>query len=351
MRTYDIINAGPRNRFMANGRIVSNSGRRIQLQNLPQNHMKDLDFARQKLINGNFEELKKTYDNVPLVLSELIRTAIIPSPGYKFFISDFSSIEARVAAWVSGEDWVLDVFRGDGKIYEATASKMFKIPMNTIVPEHENYSFRQKGKQASLACQYGGSVGALIRLGALDKGLTEPELKPLVDAWRNANPNVVNYWYTLSNAAFKAVRTRQAVNLNFGIQFKVENGILFMRLPSGRRLAYVNPHIKMNKNGYDELHYMGWELGNWISVSTWGGKLLENLVQATSRDILLEAMERIDKKGFKTILHCHDEVVIEVPNNSHFTIDQLNDIMSIRPKWSSGLPLRAAGFECIYYQK
>jgi DNA polymerase len=324
------------------------AGRRIQLQNLPQNHLDDLEIARQMLVDGDFKGLCDKYDNIPNVLSNLIRTAIVPGEGNKFLVSDFSAIEARVLSWFAGEKWRLEVFRTHGKIYEASASSMFNVPIESI---DKSSPLRQKGKIAELALGYGGGVGALIRMGALEQGLKEDELQPLVDAWRRANPNIVKLWYALGDAAFRTVRTKEITNIKMGIQFSYERGILFMRLPSGRRLAYVKPHICLNKKGYDELCYMSQNMGSWVSTKIWSGQWAENLVQAVSRDLLAEAMKRVDKSGYKIVGHVHDEIITEVPINSGLTIEDLNGIMRVVPKWANDLPLNADGFESTFYHK
>ena len=323
------------------------AGRLVQIQNLPQNHLPDLELARELVKQGRFEDIELLYDSTPNVLSELIRTAFIPKPGCRFVVADFSAIEARVMGWLSGEEWVLDVFRGDGKLYEMTASRMFGIPMSEIgkgSPE------RAKGKVASLSCQYGGSTNGLISMGALDMGLTEDELPPLVAAWRKANPHMVQFWWDVDAAAIKAVTEKQKTKVG-KIIFEYKSGILFITLPSGRKLSYVKPRMAVNKFGRDGLTYEGIsENKKWSRIETYGPKLVENIVQGTARDLLAEAMLRVEKKGYPIVMHCHDEIIAEVPEGSG-SVDEMCEIMAIQPKWAEGLPLRADGYSCSFYQK
>ncbi len=323
------------------------SGKNVQIQNLPKNDIPDLELARDLVKQGRFEDVEMFYDSTPNVLSELIRTAFIPKPGCRFVVADFSAIEARVMGWLSGEEWVLDVFRGDGKLYEMTASRMFGIPMTEIgkgSPE------RAKGKVASLACQYGGSTGALVSMGALDMGLTEEELPPLVAAWRKANPHMVQFWWDVDAAAIKAVREKQKTKVG-KIIFEYKSGILFITLPSGRKLSYVKPRMAVNKFGRDGLTYEGIsENKKWSRIETYGPKLVENIVQGTARDLLAEAMLRVEEKGYPIVMHCHDEIIAEVPEGSG-SVDEMCEIMAIQPKWAEGLPLRADGYQCSFYQK
>ena len=323
------------------------AGRLVQIQNLPQNHIPDLELARELVKQGRFEDIKLLYDSTPNVLSELIRTAFIPKPGCRFVVADFSAIEARVMGWLSGEEWVLDVFRGDGKLYEMTASRMFGIPMAEIgkgSPE------RAKGKVASLACQYGGSTGALVSMGALDMGLTEDELPPLVAAWRKANPHMVQFWWDVDAAAIKAVTEKQRTKVG-RIIFEYKSGILFITLPSGRKLSYVKPRMAVNRFGRDGLTYEGIsENKKWSRIETYGPKLVENIVQGTARDLLAEAMLRVEKKGYPIVMHCHDEIIAEVPEGTG-SVDEMCEIMAVQPEWAEGLPLRADGYSCSFYQK
>ena len=323
------------------------AGRLVQVQNLPQNHIVDLELARNLVKQGRFEDLELFYDSTPNVLSELIRTAFIPKPGCRFVVADFSAIEARVMGWLSGEEWVLDVFRGDGKLYEMTASRMFGIPMAEIgkgSPE------RAKGKVASLACQYGGSSGALVGMGALDMGLTEEELPPLVAAWRKANPHMVQFWWDVDAAAVKAVTEKRKTKAG-RIIFEYKSGILFVILPSGRKLSYVKPRMAVNKFGRNGLTYEGIsENKKWSRIETYGPKLVENIVQGTARDLLAEAMLRVEKAGYRIVMHCHDEIIAEVPEGFG-SVEDMSEVMAVQPEWADGLPLRADGYECAFYQK
>ena len=323
------------------------SGKNVQLHNLPKNYLPDLELARELVKQGRFEDIELLYDSTPNVLSELIRTAFIPKPGCRFVVADFSAIEARVMGWLSGEEWVLDVFRGDGKLYEMTASRMFGIPMSEI---GKGSSERAKGKVASLACQYGGSSGALVSMGALDMGLTEEELPPLVAAWRKANPHMVQFWWDVDAAAVKAVTEKQKTKVG-KIIFEYKSGILFITLPSGRKLSYVKPRMAVNKFGRDGLTYEGIsENKKWSRIETYGPKLVENIVQGTARDLLAEAMLRVEKKGYPIVMHCHDEIIAEVPEGTG-SVDEMCEIMAVQPEWAEGLPLRADGFECRFYKK
>ena len=323
------------------------AGRLVQIQNLPQNHIPDLELARELVKQGRFEDIELLYDSTPNVLSELIRTAFIPKPGCRFVVADFSAIEARVMGWLSGEEWVLDVFRGDGKLYEMTASRMFGIPMAEI---GKGSSERAKGKVASLACQYGGSTGALVSMGALDMGLTEDELPPLVAAWRKANPHMVQFWWDVDAAAIKAVTEKQRTKVG-RIIFEYKSGILFITLPSGRKLSYVKPRMAVNRFGRDGLTYEGIsENKKWSRIETYGPKLVENIVQGTARDLLAEAMLRVEKKGYPIVMHCHDEIIAEVPEGTG-SVDEMCEVMAVQPEWAEGLPLRADGYQCNFYQK
>ena len=323
------------------------AGRLVQIQNLPQNHLPDLELARELVKQGRFEDIELLYDSTPNVLSELIRTAFIPKQGCRFVVADFSAIEARVMGWLSGEEWVLDVFRGDGKLYEMTASRMFGIPMAEI---GKGSSERAKGKVASLACQYGGSTGALVSMGALDMGLTEDELPPLVAAWRKANPHMVQFWWDVDAAAIKAVTEKQKTKVG-KIIFEYKSGILFITLPSGRKLSYVKPRMAVNRFGRDGLTYEGIsENKKWSRIETYGPKLVENIVQGTARDLLAEAMLRVEKKGYPIVMHCHDEIIAEVPEGTG-SVDEMCEVMAVQPEWAEGLPLRADGYSCSFYQK
>lgn len=323
------------------------SGKIVQIQNLPKNYIPDLELARDLVKQGRFEDIELLYDSTPNVLSELIRTAFIPKPGCRFVVADFSAIEARVLAWLSGEQWRLDVFTSHGKIYEASASSMFHVPMEEIT---KGSPLRQKGKLAELGLGFGGAAGALISMGALDMGLTEEELPPLVAAWRKANPHITQFWWDVDAAAIKAVTEKQKTKVG-KIILEYKSGILFITLPSGRRLSYVKPRMAVNRFGRDSLTYEGIsENKKWSRIETYGPKLVENIVQGTARDLLAEAMLRVEKKGYPIVMHCHDEIIAEVPEGSG-SVDEMCEIMAIQPKWAEGLPLRADGYSCSFYQK
>ena len=323
------------------------AGRLVQIQNLPQNHLPDLELARDLVKQGRFEDIELLYDSTPNVLSELIRTAFIPKPGCRFVVADFSAIEARVLAWLSGEQWRLDVFTSHGKIYEASASSMFHVPMEEIT---KGSPLRQKGKLAELGLGFGGASGALISMGALDMGLTEDELPPLVAAWRKANPHITQFWWDVDAAAIKAVTEKQRTKVG-KIIFEYKSGILFITLPSGRKLSYVKPRMAVNKFGRNGLTYEGIsENKKWSRIETYGPKLVENIVQGTARDLLAESMLRVEKKGYPIVMHCHDEIIAEVPEGVG-SVDEMCEIMAVQPKWAEGLPLRADGFECRFYKK
>lgn len=326
------------------------AGRLVQIHNLPQNHLKDLDLARNLLLSGDYELLELLFESVPGVLSQLIRTAFIPSEGHTFMVADFSAIEARVIAWLAGEKWRLDVFNTHGKIYEASASQMFKVPLESIT---KGNPLRQKGKVAELALGYQGGPGALIQMGALDQGLTEEELPGLVKMWRASSPNIVRFWYTVGDAAIEAVSENKTVQLPHGIAFSLESGIFFAKLPSGRRLAYVRPRIEEDTRfNKPKLTYEGMDQvkKQWVRVSTYGGKLVENLTQAIARDCLAEALLRLDDAGYKIPMHVHDEVVLDVPHGSS-TLEKACEITGQPIKWAPGLPMRADGFVTDYYKK
>lgn len=323
------------------------AGRLVQVQNLPQNHIVDLELARSLVKKGRFEDVELFYDSTPNVLSELIRTAFIPKPGCRFLVADFSAIEARVLAWLSGEQWRLEVFASHGKIYEASASAMFHVPIEEIT---KGSPLRQKGKISELALGYGGSVGALISMGALDMGLTEEELPPLVSAWRRANPHITQFWWEVDTAAMKAVMEKKKTKTG-RILFEYKSGILFAELPSGRKLAYVKPRIALNKFDRKGLTYEGiGESGKWGRIETYGPKLVENIVQGTARDLLAEAMLRLKDHGFEIVMHVHDEAVLEVQEGKG-SVEEVCGIMAEQPRWAAGLPLRADGYACDFYKK
>lgn len=319
------------------------AGRGIQLQNLPQNHMPDLDEARDLVRDGNFTALELLYDNIPQVLSELIRTAFVPKPGYKYIVSDFSAIEARVLSFLAGEQWRIDVFAEGKDIYCASASQMFKIP---VEKNGINGHLRQKGKIAELALGYGGSVGALKAMGAIEMGLQEEELQPLVDAWRASNPNLTAFWWAIDAAVKQAVIYKTSSDTH-GFHIYYQSGMLFIDLPSGRRLCYVKPRMGVNQFGSDSVTYEGTTTGKWGRIESYGPKFVENIVQAVSRDILAYAMQ--------TLSHCficghvHDELIIEC--SPDVSLDTICEQMGRTPPWIKGLLLRADGYECNFYQK
>lgn len=323
------------------------AGRLVQIHNLPQNHITDLELARGLVSDGRYDDVEMLYESTPNVLSELIRTAFVAKPGCRFIISDFSAIEARVLAWLAGERWRIEVFQTHGKIYEASASAMFHVPIEEIT---KTSPLRQKGKISELALGYGGSVGAMTAMGALKMGLSEEELPSLVTTWRNANPHITQFWWAVDEAAVKAVRDKKPSRVG-RVAFEYTSGILFVTLPSGRKLSYVKPKMGVNKFGREGITYEGiGESKKWMRLETYGPKLVENIVQATSRDILAEAMLRLEKAGFDIVCHVHDEVVLEVPNGIS-SVEEINEIMAMNPEWTDGLPLSAAGFESPFYKK
>lgn len=323
------------------------AGRLVQVQNLPQNHLQDLELARELVKQGNFEGVEMLYDSTPNVLSELIRTAFVPEPGCRFVVADFSAIEARVLAWLAGERWRLEVFSSHGKIYEASASAMFHVPIEEVT---KGSPLRQKGKIAELGLGYGGAAGALVSMGALDMGLSEDDLPPLVAAWRRANPHITQFWWDVDKAAVEAVTKRTGTRAG-RIGFEYRSGILFVMLPSGRKLAYVKPRMAVNKFGREGLTYEGiLENKKWGRIETYGPKLVENIVQGTARDLLAEAMLRVERKGYPIVMHCHDEIIAEVPKGMG-SVEEMCEVMAVRPSWAEGLPLRADGYECPFYQK
>ena len=320
------------------------AGRIIQMQNLPQNHLSDLAEARALVRSGDFDGVELLYEDVPDTLSQLIRTAFIAKPGYKFIVADFSAIEARVLAWFAGERWRQEVFESGGDIYCASASQMFKVP----VEKHGvNGHLRQKGKIAELALGYGGSVGALKAMGALDMGLMEDELQPLVTAWRNSNPNIVKFWGEIDRAAMNAVRYHMNGEVG-SIRFYYQSGMLFITLPSGRRLSYVKPKLGTNQFGSECITYEGvGSTKKWERLETYGPKLVENIVQATARDVLCYAMRTLSR-CFIT-MHIHDELVIEA--DPRMSLEAVCEQMGRTPPWAEGLKLRADGYETPFYKK
>lgn len=320
------------------------AGRLIQCQNLPQNHMADLEQARSLVRSGDFTTLDMLYDNVPVVLSELIRTAIVPKEGCKFIVADFASIEAVVLAWLAGEQWTLDAYAEKRDLYIENAEMMFGVPKGSI---DKKSPLRQKSKIAVLACGYSGSVGALKAFGALEMGLKEDELKPLVNAWRRANPNVVRFWWAADNAAKTAVKQKKITETH-GIRFSYQSNILFITLPSGRRLAYVKPRIGENRFGSECVTYEG--IGatkKWERIESSPGKWVENITQAVARDILYYALSTF--RFSDVVMHIHDEIVMEV--DKHVSPSDVCEQMSRVPPWAKGLPLRCDGYECGFYRK
>lgn len=317
------------------------AGRLVQVQNLPGTKLPDLELARKLLKEGRFEDIDMLFGSLPDVLSQLIRTAFIPPKGKKLLVCDYSAIEARVIAWLAGEEWRLEVFRTHGKIYEASASQMFGVPIEQITKGSE---LRQKGKVAELALGYQGGPGALISMGALDMGLSEDELPELVTAWRRSNPKIVKFWRDVEEAAIRAVKDKRPVKLQYDIAFIPEPGILFLQLPSGRRLAYAKPRLEIDERfGKECITYMGEK----NRLKTYGGKLTENIVQATARDCLAEAMIRLDNAGYDIVAHVHDEIIAEGDQD----IKEMEAVMSEPIPWAPGLPLRADGFETEFYRK
>lgn len=332
--------------FYGANRTGRYAGRLVQVQNLPQNHLPDLEQVRSLIRSGSFDAVEMLYDSVPLVLSELIRTAFVPKPGYRFYVADFSAIEARVIAWIAGEHWRQDVFAKGGDIYCASASQMFHVP----VEKHGvNSHLRQKGKIAELALGYGGSVGALKAMGAMNYGLQEEELKPLVDAWRQSNPHIVKLWWDVDKAASTCVRERISTEA-YGIRFYYQSGMMFVVLPSGRKLVYAKPKMGLNRFGKESVTYEGvGEQKKWLRLESYGPKFVENIVQATARDILAEAMLRLSAAGYKIVMHVHDEAVIEAPPDA--SLEDICTIMGQTPAWANGLLLRADGYVCDFYKK
>ena len=333
--------------FYGANRTGRYSGRLIQVQNLPQNHLSDLDGARQAVKAEDISGIERKYGNVSNVLSELIRTAFVPKSGSRFIVADYSAIEARVIAWYAKEDWRIKVFEEGGDIYCASASQMFKVP---VVKNGVNGHLRQKGKIAELALGYGGSVGALKAMGATAMGIPEEELKPLVNAWRNSNPHIVQLWWAVDRATQYVVKSKQPYEC-YGLRCSYEKGILFIRLPSGRRLAYIRPRMGVNNFGSDCVTYEG--LGGtkkWERIESYGPKFVENIVQATARDILAGAIKRLSQHGYRITMHVHDEVVLEVPNGRS-SVEEVSRIMGETPEWAEGLCLRADGYECEFYRK
>lgn len=327
------------------------AGRLIQVQNLPQNHIKDLDTARYIVKHCDLDFLGMMYDNPSAILSQCIRPAIIPEPGYKFAVADFSAIEARVIAWFAGEQWRMDVFSSHGKIYEASAAQMFHVPIESI---HKGSPLRQKGKVAELALGYQGAAGALVQMGALDMGIEEDELQGLVNQWRKANPKIVKFWYDVEAKVMEAIENRSVVKIMNNLKAIYKSGILFIELPSGRRIAYPKARLEEHDKfpGRQKIVFEGMNATTkqWGLVDTYGGKLVENIVQATARDCLAYSMLQVEKKGYKIVMHVHDEIIVEI-ERSRNELDNITSIMGQEIPWAKGLPLRADGYECNYYQK
>lgn len=323
------------------------SGRNIQLQNLPQNHIRTLDEARELVKMGCFDMVESIYGNTPDILSQLIRTMLIAKPGCKFIVADFSAIEARVLAWLAGEEWRMEAFKNGEDIYCASASQMFGVP---VVKHGINGELRQKGKVAELACGYGGAAGALISMGALDMGLSEEELPDLIDDWRNSNLKIVQFWWDIEKAAIETIKDHKDRQVGrIGVSFS--NNTLWLQLPSGRRLAYVKPKLQPNRFGRLAITYEGLGQNNkWSRIETYSGKLVENITQATARDLLAEAMWRIEKAGLDIVGHVHDEVILEVPEDG-VAVDDVCQIMNQNPKWADGIVLNSAGYQGFYYFK
>lgn len=331
------------------------AGRLVQMQNLPRNYLSTLDQARRLVQAGNYEGLKMIYGNVPDTLSQLIRTAFIPSEGHKFVVADFSAIEARVIAWLAGETWVNEVFATHGKIYEATASQMFGVPVERIAKGNPEYALRQKGKVATLALGYQGGTAALEAMGALQMGLDPSELPDIVGRWRSANQQIVKLWHEMERAAITVMETAQIRTVN-GLTFALEGDLVYgqsfltIQLPSGRKLYYPRPFLQENRFGKQALHYYGVGANKkWGIESTYGGKLTENVVQAIARDCLAETLRRIDARDLQVVFHVHDEVIIDAPMET--TAEEICSLMAEPIPWAPGLVLKGAGFESSYYMK
>jgi DNA polymerase len=332
------------------------AGRLVQVQNLPRNYIETLSLARGYVKNSNADMLRFTYGNVPDTLSQLIRTAFTPSDDNTFLVADFSAIEARVIAWFAGETWRQDVFATHGKIYEASASQMFNVPIEKIKKGNPEYALRQKGKVAELALGYGGSAGALIAMGALSMGLTEDELPDIVSRWRQSNKRIVDLWYKLDNAAVECLQTAQTIGVS-GVIFAREGDyntgqdFLTITLPSGRKLFYAKPFLAPNRWGNNSIHYygIGQQTKKWCELETYGGKLTENIVQAIARDCLAVAMQRLEEQGFRIVFHVHDECILDMQRGA--SLEEACAVMGQPISWAPGLLLRADGFETEFYKK
>lgn len=325
------------------------AGRLIQVQNLPQNHLEHIEVVRELARQGDLENLEMLYDNPTQVLSELIRTAIIPTEGYTFAVADYSAIEARVIAWLAGESWRLEAFRQGKDIYCASAAAMFNVP----VEKHGiNGHLRQKGKVAELACGYGGAVGALQAFGAEDMGLTEPEMKSIVAQWRESSPNIVKFWWDVDEGAKNAIKYGESsvVGANKNIKIYLEKPYLCIELPSGRALRYLEPKIEGNRFGGEEITYFGTHEGHWTRIGTYGCKLVENIVQAVSRDLLCNGLELAEVRGLRPVMHVHDEIICETKDPEQ-GLKELAECMEAIPKWAGDVPVRADGYTCNFYLK
>lgn len=324
------------------------AGRIVQVHNLPQNKIADIDLARELVAEKEFKSVELLFGETPFVFSQLVRTAFVASKDCRFVVSDFSAIEARVISWFAGEEWRLEVFRTHGKIYEASASQMFNVPLEQV-----SKALRSKGKVAELALGYQGSVGALMAMGALDMGLDEKELPTLVNSWRDANSKIVRFWYITENAAKTAIKERRTVKIQQGLEFSYINKILFIKLPGGRKLAYYDARIEPNAKGREQITYAGvnQETKAWGRLETYGGKLVENIVQATARDCLAVAMMKVDKAGYNIVMHIHDEMVVDVPYSDTEAAKTITDLMGQTILWAPGLPLRGDTYETVYYKK
>ena len=324
------------------------AGRIVQVHNLPQNKIPDLGLARELAKEERFEDLELLFGGVPFIFSQLVRTAFIPSGGCRFVVSDFSAIEARVIAWLADEEWRLEVFRTHGKIYEASASQMFHVPIENI---KKGSRLRQQGKVAELALGYGGSFGAIKKMDKAGS-IPDDEIPLLVQNWRRANPRICKFWRTAENAAKTAIRERRSVRVQHGLVFSYINRILFITLPSGRKLAYYDARIE-DYEGKESITYAGVEQNTkrWGRLETWGGKLVENIVQAVARDCLAETMKKVSAAGYRIVMHVHDEIVVDVPEEDKEALKMITGIMKISPEWAKDMPLRGDGYETAFYKK
>lgn len=332
--------------FLGAGRTGRWAGRLVQVQNLPRNEISDLEVARNLIRSGHFEAAELLYDSVPDVLSQLIRTAFVPAEGCEFLVADYSAVEARYLSWMAGEEWRMQVFANDGDIYAETASRMFHKPVGKHGP---NAELRQRGKVSELAQGYGGSVGALKAMGALDLGIPEEDLKPMVDTWRAANPKIVQLWWDVGDAVVRVIKDKMPQQVR-NLRIRYESGFLIITLPSGRSLYYAKPRIVVNEYNRESITYEGvGSTKKWERIESYGPKFIENITQAACRDLLAEAMLRLDRAGYKVVMHIHDEVVIEAEEGTD--LEAVCQIMGQTPSWAPGLKLTAAGFKCKFYQK